>query len=62
MGDVVRYKNRLYVCATDHKLNEEARFVTLNDQEDHTTTTFPWSGIDADQSTTARRTPVWRTL
>ena len=48
VGDVVRYKNRLYICATDHYLNEEARFVTLNDQDDHTIGTFNWSGTGKD--------------
>ena len=47
-GDVVRYKNRYYVCATNHRLNEEARFVTLNDQQDHTTGTCSWSGHGDD--------------
>ena len=47
-GDVVRYNNRLYVCATNHRLNEKARFVTLNDQQDHTTGTCSWSGYGDD--------------
>ncbi|MBR1395879.1 MAG: hypothetical protein IJ559_09520, partial [Prevotella sp.] len=47
-GDVVRYKNRLYICASDHILNGEARFITLNDQDDHTIGTFNWSGVGKD--------------
>ena len=47
-GDVVRYKNRLYICASDHILNGEARFITLNDQDDHTIGTFDWSGVGKD--------------
>ena len=47
-GDVVRYNNRLYICATNHRLNEKARFVTLNDQQDHTIGTFNWSGVGKD--------------
>ena len=48
IGDVVRYKNRLYVCTNEHNLNEEARFVTRNDQDDHTTGTFSWTGVGRD--------------
>ena len=48
IGDVVRYKDRLYLCTNEHKLFEQARFVTLNDQEDHETDTFIWTGVGRD--------------
>jgi len=47
-GDVVKYKGRYYVCASNHQKNEKARFVTLNGQADHTTGTFGWHGIGED--------------
>lgn len=34
-GDIVKYKGRCYVCVSKHNKDEEARFVTLNDQDDH---------------------------
>ena len=47
-GDIVRYNNRYYVCASKHSLNGTARFITLNDQESHTTGTCNWSGYGDD--------------
>ena len=47
-GDVIKYKNRYYVCASDHKYGEKARFVTFNDQSEHTTGTFGWHGQGDD--------------
>ena len=35
-GDIVKYKNRFYVCVSNHKYGQEARFITLNDQDTHT--------------------------
>ena len=48
LGDIVKYKKRLYICASDHDFGETARFITLNDQTDHSTGTFEWSGIGRD--------------
>jgi len=48
VGDIIKYKNRNYVCATEHGYKEKAVFVTFNDQEDHTTGTFRWSGYGND--------------
>ena len=41
-GDIVKFQNRYYVCVSNHDTGETARFITLNDQETHTTKTFPW--------------------
>ena len=48
-GDIVKYKNRYYVCASKHDKGKTARFITLNDQESHTKMEFPWkeNGEDA---------------
>ena len=42
LGDIIKYNNRYYVCASNHDINGTARFITLNDQASHTTKTFPW--------------------
>ena len=42
LGDIIRYNNRYYVCASNHDINGTARFITLNDQDSHATKTFPW--------------------
>ncbi|MBR1412868.1 MAG: hypothetical protein IJ577_07050 [Prevotella sp.] len=42
LGDIIKYNNRYYVCASNHDINGTARFITLNDQATHTTKTFPW--------------------
>ena len=42
LGDVIKYNNRYYVCASNHDINGTARFITLNDQDSHATKTFPW--------------------
>lgn len=47
-GDVIRYKGRYYVCASDHKYGEKALFVTFNDYNEHTTGTFNWRGVGED--------------
>ena len=47
-GDIVRYQNRYYVCVSKHSVNGTARFITLNDQETHTTGTCSWSGYGDD--------------
>ena len=47
-GNVIKYKNRYYICASDHKYGEKARFITFNDQSEHTTGTFGWSGVGDD--------------
>ncbi len=47
-GDIVRYQNRYYVCVSKHSVNGTARFITLNDQETHTTGTCNWSGYGDD--------------
>ena len=47
-GDIVRYQNRYYVCVSRHSVNGTARFITLNDQETHTTGTCSWSGYGND--------------
>ena len=47
-GDLVKYKNRFYVCVSNHKYGQEARFVTLNDQDTHTKGKFTWKGVGND--------------
>ena len=47
-SDVIKYKNRYYVCVSDHKYGEKARFVTFNDQSEHSTGTFGWYGQGDD--------------
>jgi len=47
-GDIVKYKNRFYVCVSNHKYGQEARFITLNDQDTHTKGTFTWKGVGND--------------
>ena len=47
-GDIVKYKNRFYVCVSYHKYGQEARFVTLNDQDSHTKGKFTWRGVGND--------------
>jgi hypothetical protein len=47
-GDIVKYNKRYYVCASKHSKNGTARFITLNDQESHTTGTCNWSGYGDD--------------
>ena len=41
-GDIVKYKNRFYVCVSNHKYGQEARFITLNDQDTHTKGKFTY--------------------
>ena len=47
-GDIVKYKNRFYVCVSKHKYGQEARFITLNDQDTHTKGKFTWKGVGND--------------
>ena len=47
-GDLVKYKNRFYVCVSNHQYGQEARFITLNDQDSHTRGKFKWSGVGVD--------------
>ena len=47
-GDIIRYQNRYYVCVSKHGKNGTSRFITLNDQESHTTGTCTWSGYGDD--------------
>jgi len=47
-GDIVKYKNRFYVCVSKHKYGQEARFITVNDQDTHTKGKFTWRGVGND--------------
>ena len=47
-GDIVKYKNRFYVCVSNHKYGQEARFITVNDQDTHTRGKFTWKGVGND--------------
>ncbi len=47
-GDIVKYKNRFYVCVSNHEYGQEARFITVNDQDTHTKGKFKWSGVGVD--------------
>ena len=47
-SDVIKYKNRYYVCVSEHKYGEKTRFVTFNDQSEHSTGTFGWYGQGDD--------------
>ena len=47
-GDIVKYKDRFYVCVSNHKYGQEARFITLNDQDTHTKGKFTWKGVGND--------------
>ena len=48
LGDIIRYNNRYYVCASNHDIGETARFITLNDQDTHSTKTFAWDNYGND--------------
>lgn len=48
VGDVIRYKNRLWVCASDHRQGEKAKFITFTSNDDCTIGTFNWSGVGKD--------------
>lgn len=48
VGDVVRYNNRLWVCVTNHKGSEKAKFVSFIQPEDCRVGTFKWSGVGVD--------------
>ena len=41
-GDIIKYKNRFYLCVSRHGYKETARFITLNDHDNHSTGTFNW--------------------
>ena len=47
-GDIVKYKNRFYVCVSKHQYGQEARFITLNDQDTHSKGKFTWIGVGKD--------------
>ena len=47
-GDIVKYKNRFYVCVSNHKYGQEARFITLNDHDTHDKGKFTWKGLGND--------------
>ena len=47
-GDIVKYKDRFYVCVSNHEYGQEARFITVNDQDTHTKGKFKWSGVGVD--------------
>ncbi|MBR4898025.1 MAG: hypothetical protein IKZ48_04485 [Prevotella sp.] len=47
-GDIVKYKDRFYVCVSDHRYGQEARFITLNDQDSHIKGKFTWLGVGKD--------------
>ena len=49
-GDIISYGGRYYVCVSKHKFQEEARFITLNDQAMHAgnTATSPWEKTGQD--------------
>jgi len=48
LGDIVRYKNRYYICTSDHNYGEPAHFVTFNDQASHSKGKCSWGGIGKD--------------
>ena len=47
-GDIVKYKNRFYVCVSKHQYGQEARFITLNDHDTHDKGKFTWIGVGKD--------------
>ena len=47
-GDIVKYKNRYYVCVSDHKYKEQARFINFTRDENRPTGTFGWLGVGKD--------------
>ena len=47
-GDIVKYKNRFYVCVSQHQYGQEARFITLNDHDTHDKGKFTWMGVGKD--------------
>lgn len=47
-GDVIRYKGRCYVCVSKHKYGQEARFLTVNDQDTHSRGKFTYMGVGVD--------------
>ena len=47
-GDLVKYKNQIYVCVSKHEYGQEARFITLNDQSTHSRGKFTYMGVGID--------------
>ncbi len=48
VGDIVKYKNRYWVCTSEHKYKETARFINFTRDEDRSTGTFGWLGVGKD--------------
>jgi len=47
-GDLVKYKNQIYVCVSKHEYGQEARFITVNDQSTHSRGSFGYWGVGTD--------------
>ncbi len=47
-GDIIRYNNRFYVCTSEHKYKETARFINFNFDTGVSTGTFNWSFVGKD--------------
>ena len=47
-GDIIKYKNRYYLCTSKHKYGEKAYFVNFTDNNDRKIGTFNWSGFGKD--------------
>ena len=47
-GDLVKYKNRIYVCVSKHEYGQEARFINVNDQSTHSRGSFGYWGVGTD--------------
>ena len=58
-GDIVKYKNRFYVCVSNHKYGQEARFITVNDQDTHTKGKFTWKGVGNVTPRASSHGKVW---
>jgi len=56
LGDIIKYNNRYYVCASNHDIDETARFVTFNDNASHATKTFEFQSIEMKNGKTVADT------
>lgn len=48
VGDIVKYQNRFYVCVSEHKYKEQARFINFTRDQNVSTGTFGWLGVGKD--------------
>lgn len=47
-GDLIKYKGRFYVCTSEHKYKEKARFINFTNDIDRSTGKFNWAFVGQD--------------